>query len=149
MRINTRFTVAVHILSLIALNDKPVTSEMMALSVGSHPVAIRQVMSSLKKAGLIETRNGLPGGQLNKPQEEITLREIYQAVKKPEKCALFDFHPKPNPMCPVGCNIKAALNAPLMHVQTAMESALGEYTLKDVTAYIVKKYTSNNRKKQH
>ncbi len=36
MRINTRFTVAVHILALIALNDAdPATSEMMAMSCSS------------------------------------------------------------------------------------------------------------------
>lgn len=145
MRINTRFTVAVHILALIALNDAdPATSEMMAMSVGNHPVAVRQVMSSLKKAGLIITQNGLPGGQLAKPQEEISLCEVYQAVKKSNESALFDFHPNPNPECPVGCNIKAALNPPLVHAQRAMENALKAYTLKDITAYISEKYAEEN-----
>lgn len=146
MRINTRFTVAVHILTLIALNGAdPATSEMMAMSVGNHPVAIRQVMSSLKKAGLIKTHNGLPGGHLAKPQEEISLCDIYQAVKKSDEFALFDFHPNPNPKCPVGRNIKAALNLPLIQAQGAMENALKNYTLKDITTYISEKYADENK----
>ena len=72
---------------------------MMAESVGSHPVVIRQVMSLLKKAGLIETQNGLPGGRLSKPQEEITLCDIYRAVKNSEESVIFDIHQNPNPKC--------------------------------------------------
>ena len=65
MRINTRFPVAVHMLALIELNKtQPSTSELMALSVGTNPVVIRQLMSSLKRAGLIETQNGVPGCHL-------------------------------------------------------------------------------------
>ncbi len=142
MRINTRCSVAIHILTLVALNgEEPATSEMMAASVGSHPVVIRQAMSLLKKAGLIETQNGLPGGRLTKPQEEITLYDVYKAVQSPDGNALFDVHKNPNPECPVGRNIAAALNEPIMHAQRAMENALKDYTLKDITAYIIEKYT--------
>jgi len=137
MRINTRFTVAVHMLALIELNrTQPSTSELIALSVGTNPVVIRQLMSSLKKAGLIEARGGIPGSRLAKPQEEITLLEIYQAVKKRSDAPLFDFHPTPNPTCPVGRNIEDALKEPLFIAQTAMENALAGFTLKDITAYI-------------
>lgn len=140
MRINTRFTVAVHMLALIELNNaQPTTSELMALSVGTNPVVIRQLMSALKKAGLIEAQSGIPGSRLLKPQEEITLREIYQAVKKRSDAPLFDFHPTTNPMCPIGRNIEDALDEPLFVAQAAMENALGSYTLKDITTYIAER----------
>ncbi len=140
MRINTRFAVATHILALIALNDAaPAPSERLAVSVGCHPVAIRQVMSSLKKAGLIETQSGTPGGRLAKPQEEITLYEIYQAVKKEGDPALFDFHPNPNQLCPVGRNIREAMKIPLYDAQAAMEGALKKYSLRDITDSIFEK----------
>lgn len=136
MRISTRFTVATHILALIALNDgNPATSEKMALSVGNHPVVVRQIMSSMNKAGLTKTQNGVPGGKLAKAQEDITLYDIYQAVK--ENSALFDFHPKPNPLCPIGRNIKEAMEMPLLAAQTAMEDILKKYSLKDITKSIV------------
>ena len=133
MRINTRFPVAVHMLALIELNKtQPSTSELMALSVGTNPVVIRQLMSFLKRAGLIETQNGVPGCHLAKPAAEITLREIYLAVQKKSDAPLFGFHANPNPNCPIGRNIREAMDAPLRDAQTAMEQALGAYTLKDV-----------------
>lgn len=138
MRINTQFTVAAHILALIALNDgNPATSEKMAMSIGNHPVVVRQIMSSLKKAGLTETQNGVPGGKLAKAQEDITLYDIYQAVKEKEDSTLFDFHPKPNPLCPIGRNIKEAMETPLLAAQSAMEDELKKFTLKDITKSIV------------
>lgn len=133
MRINTRFTVAVHMLALIELNKtQPSTSELMALSVGTNPVVIRQMMSALKRAGLIKTQNGVPGSHLARPAGEITLLEVYQAVKRKSDAPLFDFHPHPSPQCPIGRNIRQAMDAPLMDAQAAMERALGTYTLKDV-----------------
>ena len=114
MRINTRFPVAVHMLALIELNKtQPSTSELMALSVGTNPVVIRQLMSSLKRAGLIETQNGVPGCHLAKPAAEITLREIYLAVQKKTDAPLFDFHANSNPNCPIRRNIREAMDAPM------------------------------------
>lgn len=140
MRINTRFTVAVHMLALIELNKtQPSTSELMALSVGTNPVVIRQMMSALKRAGLIQTQNGVPGSHLARPAEEITLLEVYQAVKKKSDAPLFDFHPNPSPKCPIGRNIREAMDAPLADAQTAMEQALKAYTLRDVADCIAKR----------
>ena len=128
MRINTRFPVAVHMLALIELNKtQPSTSDLMALSVGTNPVVIRQLMSSLKRAG-----------HLAKPAAEITLREIYLAVQKKSDAPLFDFHANPNPNCPIGRNIREAMEAPLRDAQTAMEQTLETDTLKDVAYHIVR-----------
>lgn len=140
MRINTRFPVAVHMLALIELNKtQPSTSELMALSVGTNPVVIRQLMSALKRAGLIETQSGVPGCHLAKPAAEITLREIYRAVQKKSDTPLFDFHANPNPQCPIGRNIREALDPPLLDAQAAMEQALEEYTLQDVADRIAQR----------
>lgn len=140
MRINTRFTVAVHMLALIELNrTKPSTSDLMALSVGTNPVVIRQLMSALKKAGLIETQSGVPGCRLSRPQEDISLLDIYRAVRKDPNSSIFGFHPAPNPMCPVGRNIEDALDEPLFIAQTALENALEGFTLQNITAFISEK----------
>lgn len=140
MRINTRFPVAVHMLALIELNQtQPSTSELMALSVGTNPVVIRQLMSALKRAGLIETQSGVPGCHLAKPAAEITLREIYRAVQKKSDASLFDFHPNPNPQCPIGRNIQEALEPSLLDAQAAMEHSLEHYTLQDVADRIARR----------
>lgn len=142
MRINTRFPMAVHMLALIELyKSQPSTSELMALSIGTNPVVVRQLMSSLKQAGLIKTQNGVPGCHLAKPAEEITLLEIYHAVQKKSDAPLFDFHPNPNPQCPIGRNIREAMNAPLLDARTAMEQALAGHTLREVADFISRRST--------
>ena len=51
----SRFTVAIHILSLLDLNQgESITSEDLAVSVNTNPVVIRKILGILKKAGLIQ-----------------------------------------------------------------------------------------------
>lgn len=145
MRINTRFTVAVHMMALATfLQNKgiPATSELLAKSVGTNPVVIRQMMPMLKRAGLIETQNGVAGIEIVREQENITLLDIYKAVQKKADAPLFDFHPNPNPACFVGGSITEAMEKPLQDAQKAMELSLAQYTLKDITDYIDKKMHS-------
>lgn len=139
MRINTRFTVAVHMLAVIALNKSeihPSTSEMLAKSVGTNPVVIRKLLPMLKKAGLVVTQNGVPGSELTRPPEEITLLDIYKAVQKEEECPLFDCHQSSNPACPVGRHIAGAMEQPLFEAQAAMEQSLAGHSLREITEYI-------------
>ena len=145
MRINTKFPVAVHMMVLISFTQKmgkTATSEILAKSVGTNPVVIRQMMSMLRRAGLIETRSGIAGICLSKDGSEITLLDIYKAVQQDAEAPLFDFHTNPNPDCFVGGNIKEALEKPLAEAQRAMELSLAEYSLNDIVCYIDKKVHS-------
>lgn len=140
MRINTRFPVAVHMLVLMdQYTAQPATSELMARSVGTNPVVIRQLMSALKRAGLIQAQSGVPGCHLAKPAEEITLLDIYQAVQKQSDAPLFDLHPNPNQDCPIGRNIRDAMKLPLLDAQAAMEQALASHTLLEVVQRIAQR----------
>lgn len=142
MRINTRFPVAVHMMTLISYiqkMDKTATSEILSKSVGTNPVVIRQIMSMLRKAGLIETRNGASGIYLAKKEENITLLDIYKAVQNDGKSTLFDFHANPNPACFVGGNIREAMEKPLQEAQLSMEQSLAGYSLQNIIDYIDKK----------
>ena len=67
MQIPSRFTIAVHILTLIAQNkgnETKLTSDLMASSVGVNPVIIRKTLSQLKKADLIFVQRGSGGSTL-------------------------------------------------------------------------------------
>lgn len=62
MTISSRFSVAIHILSLLEINKDGIsTSEYISGSVNTNPVVIRRIMGMLNKAGLVEVRTGLPG----------------------------------------------------------------------------------------
>ncbi|MDT8977156.1 Rrf2 family transcriptional regulator [Paenibacillus sp. chi10] len=130
MKISSRFSVAVHILSLLALEPNAHhTSEWMAGSVNTNPVVIRRVTSQLKKAGLVDVRPGTGGATLSKPAGDITLLDVYRAVEAVEEGELFGFHDHPNPKCPIGANIESVLQLVMLRAQSAMEQVLEEMTL--------------------
>ena len=128
-QISTRFSIAVHILSLIAFSPGDCTGDFIAGSVNTNPVIIRRIMGMLKKAGLIEVRAGVGGASLRKHADQITLLDIYRAVNVIEENQLFRIHEKPNYKCPVGRNIELVLQSELKEAQSAMEQRLAQTTL--------------------
>ena len=132
MQISSRFTIATHMLIIIALKGKEskVTSDFLASSVGVNPVIIRKTLSQLKKADLISVARGTGGAEIIKDLEDISLLDVYQAVESLGKTGqLFSFHDNPNPACPVGRNIHGILDQSLEDVQMAMEKELEKKTL--------------------
>lgn len=132
-QISSRFSVAVHILSLIAVSPQDCTGDFIAASANTNPVIIRRIMGMLKKAGLVEVRPGVGGASLRKAPDRITLLDVYRAVEAAEEGRLFNFHEHPNPNCPVGRNIEAVLRAEMQEAQSAMEQRLAQVTLESLT----------------
>ena len=136
MQISSRFTIAVHILTYIALygEQETATSETLASSIGAHPVVVRRILGQLRRAGLIEVARGREGGaHIRQPLNQITLRAVFAAVESLGSHALFRFHENPNPACPIGKNIHEVLDGHLMEIQHAMEREMERVTLADVT----------------
>ena len=134
MQISSRFTIAVHVLICIETfkNDHKVTSDFLASSVNVNPVVIRRLLQQLKKAGIVKVVRGSGGTDVEKPLNEITLLDIYNAVECVEEGKLFHFHENPNPLCPVGKNIHAILDIRLEKIRKAMEKELESVTIQDV-----------------
>lgn len=138
MRINTKFPMAIHMLAIVALNKDermPSTSELIAKSVGTNPVVIRRLASSLKTAGLLCTKPGVAGSTLAKDAKEISLLDIYRAVREEEE-VIFDVHQNPSEKCWVGHNICSALASPFAAAQQALEQSLACYSLYDIATEI-------------
>ena len=137
MQISGRFAVAVHILTCIDYfqDSQNVTSEFVASSVNTNPVIIRQIISRLKAAGLVDVSRGVSGMRLSRPTESITLYDVYAAVES-VKGKLFRFHPNPNPKCPVGKNIRHALGLYLDEIQESFEENLKAVKLSDIISRI-------------
>jgi len=141
VQISSRFSVAVHVLSLLALQqpNELLTSEWMAGSVNTNPVVIRRILGQLKKAGLVEVRRASGGTFLARQPATISLLEVYRAVEVVAADQLFHVHDKPNLACLVGRNIQAALDDTLRQAQRALEQVLAATTLEQVTTDIVAK----------
>ncbi|EES71894.1 MULTISPECIES: Rrf2 family transcriptional regulator [Paenibacillus] len=133
MTISSRFSVAIHILSLLEISkDEICTSEYIAGSVNTNPVVIRRIMGMLSKAGLVEVRTGVAGAKLSRQLDQITLLDVYRAVHVVEEDGLFAVHDQTNPDCLVGKNIQAAIEPIFSKAQKAMENTLAAVTLQDV-----------------
>ena len=119
MQISGRFTIAVHILICIETfkDDYKITSDFLASSVNVNPVVIRRLLQQLKKAGIINVKRGSGGAYIEKPLDEITLLDVYNAVECIDNGNLFHFHENPNSRCPVGRNIHSVLDRRLDSIQ--------------------------------
>lgn len=136
MQITSKFTVAVHILTCIDIfgGQMRVTSDFLSGSTGVNAVIVRNVLGQLRKAGIVETRQGSGGAHLAKSLDEITLHDIYKAVDCVDDEGLFHFHENPNADCPVGRNIHKAMDGRLEAAQAALENELKSTTLAEVVA---------------
>lgn len=133
MQVSTKFTIAIHILAAAEYFGKSqkVTSDFLAASIGSNPVIIRNIMSDLKKAGIIDTKRGPGGITIMRPLSQISFYDIYEAVEKNNE-ELFNFHDNPNAKCPVGGNIHKILDDKLEALQKKFEDDLKQFSMADV-----------------
>ena len=131
MKINTKCSLALHILLVIAVfsESKRMTSEVIAKSVGSNAVIIRNILGNLKHAGIIHITRGSGGAVLAIEPHEITLWKIYTAVDPSSLQNLIGLHPNPSSACPVGSRIYDLLEEPYCEIRHAIQNSMSDYTL--------------------
>ncbi len=134
MTTSSRFSVATHILTLLAHGEgEPLTSEFIAGSVGTNPVVIRRLLARLREARLVASQVGPGGGwQLVRSPRAITLRDVFVAVESPTLFA--PPSSEPNPRCPVGRTIQAALASRYESAQVALENELARTSIADLVS---------------
>ncbi len=134
MRISTKCSIAAHCMLFLHEYgaEQRVTSGLLALSTGCNPVIIRNIMSALKKAGMVEDISGRGGMRLCCPLQEITLYRVCMAVEPNCLDELIGLHPAPSPLCPIGRNIHTVLNISYQKLQEKMREKLQSITLLDI-----------------
>lgn len=134
MRISVKCSSAVHILLMIAVlsSKRKVTSEFLATSVGSNPVEIRRLLSSLKKAGLVEVPRGTGGAALKKAPKDISLLDIYSAVDATSLDELIGVHTHAEQRCLFGRNISRLLVDPYTRIGNAVRDTMSSVSLEDL-----------------
>ena len=131
MKYSTKVSDAVHVLVFVALNvDGDLSSDRIAESVRTNPAFVRQLMSSLRRAGIIASVRGHARPSLARPADEITLLDVYKAVEGDKPLLHLDTHT--NPECGVGVNIQLALQTYYDRVQRDAEASMAGITLEDI-----------------
>ena len=132
MKYPTRLSDAVHILAFIALYpDCDLTSNKLAESIQTNPAYVRQLMSALRKGGLLVSVKGHPRPALAREPEKITLLDAYRAVEGNKPLLHQDIHT--NPACGVGVNIQLVLRGFYLDSKAFMSNPL-RYLLMNAVA---------------
>ena len=145
MKYPTRLSDAVHILAFIALyQDCDLTSNKLAESVQTNPAYVRQLMSALRKGGLLVSVKGHPRPALAREPEKITLLDAYRAVEGNKPLLHQDIYT--NPACGVGVNIQLVLRDCYDLVQARAEEAMRSITLQEILDHYTEKISHLDKK---
>lgn len=82
MNKDTRLSDVLHVLLHMGQFDEPLTSEVLAKSMGTNPAVFRRTMAGMREAGYVKSGKGHGGGwQLARPLDNITLLAVYEDRK--------------------------------------------------------------------
>lgn len=134
MHISNKCSIAVHCLIFIYEygEEKKVTSELLSLSTGCNPVTIRNIISAMKKDGIIDVKFGTGGATLGVPIQDISLYRICTAVDPKAVDKMISIHSTPSPLCPVGRNIGGVLERTYGTLKEDVISSMKSITMEKI-----------------
>lgn len=131
MKYSVKLSDAVHILSFIHFSTQErITSKDIACSLKTNSSYIRQLMSTLKNAGIIINYQGKAHPQLVKPPENISLLDVYNAVEGNKPLLHLDADINPN--CGIGVNIGYVLKDTYCEIQDSINKKMHSISLKSI-----------------
>ena len=137
MHISNKCSIAVH--CLIFINEygeeNKVTSELLSLSTGCNPVTIRNIISAMKKDGIIDVKSETGGARLAAPMKDISLYRICAAVDPKAIDKMISVHSSPSPFCPIGRNIGAVLDRTYDTLKDDLISSMKSITMERILNY--------------
>ncbi len=108
MNKDTRLSDVLHVLLHLGQVKEPLTSEVLAKSMGTNPAVFRRTMAGLREAGYVSAEKGHGGGWLlATPLDQISLLDIYVALGRPTLFAFGNRERHP------GCQVQARVNTVL------------------------------------
>ncbi|MDD6158833.1 MAG: Rrf2 family transcriptional regulator [Oscillospiraceae bacterium] len=136
MHISNKCSIALHCLLFIHEygGAKKVTSELLSLSTGCNPVTIRNLISAMRKDGIIDVKSGTGGATIAVPLREITLYRVCAAVDPEALDKMIGIHAAPSPFCPVGRNIRGVLDQTYGALRADMIESMQSITLEKLVA---------------
>lgn len=125
------FAINVHALVLMARSDEPCPSAQMACTMNAHAVSLRRCLTQVVRAGIVEAREGRDGGyRLARPPQQITLAEVYQAVKAAGPIDMSPIDPaSPDPLA---AGLREVLDEIGEEAEARMLQVLARHTLAEV-----------------
>lgn len=131
MRIDNRLPRVLHVLLHLKQIDKPVTSEEIGKMLGTNASLMRRTMAGLREAGFVGSIKGHGGGwHLIKPLEEISLKQVYDALGAPNLFAVGQSNDAP--ACLLERTANQATQKALHSAKSSFDAELSKVTLADL-----------------
>jgi DNA-binding IscR family transcriptional regulator len=131
MNRDTRLSDVLHVLLHMDQVDDPLTSEVLARSMGTNPAVFRRTMAGLRDANLVRSGKGHGGGwQLARPLYQITLLAVYEALGRPNLFAIGNRSRHSD--CLVEKKVNAVMLATMADAEAAFVKRFGEITLDEI-----------------
>jgi len=128
MNKDSRLSDVLHVLLHMGQVGEPLTSEVLAQSMGTNPAVFRRTMAGLREAGYVKSGKGRGGGwQLARPLNKITLLAIYRALGRPTLFAIGNRSEHPD--CQVQKRVNAALSDTMAEAEALFMGRFGQVTL--------------------
>ncbi|MEQ1501763.1 MAG: Rrf2 family transcriptional regulator [Myxococcota bacterium] len=128
MKRDSRLSGVLHLLLHLAEAPAPITSEVLARALDTHPVVIRRLLAGLRARGFVRSDKGHGGGwTLGCALSDVTLRDVHEALGSPDLLAIG--HRTESPGCRVEAAVNARLGAALRDAEALLLARFGEVTL--------------------
>lgn len=128
MNKDTRLSDVLHVLLHLAQVEAPLTSEVLAVSMGTNPAVFRRTMAGLRRAGYVTSGKGHGGGwRLARPLKEISLLAVYEALDRPTLFAIGSRSRHPD--CMIEKTVNAALSDTMLRAESLLLERFGQVTL--------------------
>jgi DNA-binding IscR family transcriptional regulator len=119
MNRDSRLSSVLHALLHMADAGAPMTSQQLAVCMGTHPVVVRRTMAHLREAGIVRSGKGAGGGwSIACDLSTVTLRDIHAVLGEPAVFAIGNRSDRPT------CLVEQSVNAVLDDAFAAAEALL-------------------------
>lgn len=131
MNRDTRLSDVLHVLLHMDHANEPLTSEVLARSMGTNPAVFRRTMAGLREAGFVRSAKGHGGGwQLARRLHDITLLAVYDALGRPNLFAIGNRSRHPD--CVVEENVNGVMADTMAEAEALFAKRFGEITLDEI-----------------
>jgi len=131
MKKDSKLSSVLHVLLHMAHNERPLTSDELALYLGTNPVVVRRVLGSLRDSGYVASVKGHGGGwSIACDLHTVTLLDVYHAVGSPSIFAMANRMDQT--VCLVEKVVNSALDEAFQEAEALLINRLGDVSLADL-----------------
>ncbi|KQN07140.1 transcriptional regulator [Sphingobium sp. Leaf26] len=135
MNRDTRLSDVLHVLLHMDQVEEPLTSEVLARSMGTNPAVFRRTMGGLREAGFVRSEKGHGGGwTLARPLCEITLFAVYQALGCPNLFSIGNRSQHTD--CMVEKNVNSVVADTMAEATALFAKRFGEITVDQIASEV-------------